>query len=61
MDLNDSNLKEFSKAAAAGEKVELRCPIKDADYKAHAGAVFGLDCSPFQVTLSLLYRPASHV
>lgn len=49
MELNDANLKEFAKAAAAGERIELRCPIKEADYKAHAGAVYGLDCSPFQV------------
>ena len=52
MELNDTNLKEFSKAAATGERVELRSPIKEADYKAHAGSVYGLDCSPFQVCVT---------
>lgn len=28
---------------------ELRVPIKDAAYAPHAGSVYGLDCSPFQV------------
>ena len=49
MELNESSLKEFAKAAVSGERLELRSPIKEADYKAHAGAVYGLDCSPFQV------------
>lgn len=48
MDMNDTALKEFAKAAAAGERIDLRCPIQDANYSAHAGAVYGLDCSPFQ-------------
>ncbi|KAG1673700.1 hypothetical protein FOA52_010569 [Chlamydomonas sp. UWO 241] len=53
MDMNDEALKEFAKKAGAGEKVELRCPIKEADYSAHAGAVYGLDCCPFQRDLFL--------
>lgn len=34
-------------APPAGEKVELRNPIKDSSYQAHSGAAFGVDCSPF--------------
>lgn len=34
-------------APPAGEKVELRNPIKDSSYQAHSGAAFGIDCSPF--------------
>ena len=52
MELNEGSLKEFAKAAASGERLELRSPIKEADYKAHAGAVYGLDCSPFQVRIT---------
>ena len=57
MELNDTNLKEFSKAAATGERVDLRSPIKEADYKAHAGSVYGLDCSPFQVRVTRVKEP----
>uniref|UniRef100_A0A7R9V7G1 Uncharacterized protein n=1 Tax=Chlamydomonas euryale TaxID=1486919 RepID=A0A7R9V7G1_9CHLO len=53
MDMNDAALKEFAKSAAANERVELRCPIKDADYSQHAGAVYGLECSPFHRDLML--------
>lgn len=49
MDLNDAALKDFAKAATAGETVDMRSPIKEADYSTHAGAVRGLECSPFQV------------
>jgi hypothetical protein len=48
-DVNDLAAKDFQKALAAGEKLELRCPIKEAGYLPHAGAVYGLDCSPYQV------------
>ncbi|KAJ9521852.1 hypothetical protein QJQ45_024723 [Haematococcus lacustris] len=41
-------VKQFQKGLAAGERPELRCPIKDAAYASHAGAVYGLDCSPYQ-------------
>lgn len=40
---------EFTRAVTAGERVELRTPVREAGYLQHAGAVFGLDCSPFQV------------
>ncbi len=40
---------EFSRAVGAGERVELRTPVREGGYQPHAGAVFGLDCSPFQV------------
>ncbi|GFR49870.1 hypothetical protein Agub_g11972, partial [Astrephomene gubernaculifera] len=52
-DTNDINVKEFSRAVCAGEKVELRTPVREAGYSPHAGAVFGLDCSPFQRELFL--------
>ncbi|GLC41313.1 WD repeat-containing protein 34 [Pleodorina starrii] len=52
-DANDVNTKEFSRAVAAGERFDLRTPVKEAGYQAHAGAVFGLDCSPFQRDLFL--------
>ncbi|GIL81731.1 hypothetical protein Vretimale_1322 [Volvox reticuliferus] len=52
-DANDTNTKEFSRAVAAGERVELRTPVRDAGYAPHAGAVFGVDCSPFQRELFL--------
>ncbi|KAJ9521298.1 hypothetical protein QJQ45_001174 [Haematococcus lacustris] len=54
LDVNDiagravSRVKQFQKGLAAGERPELRCPIKDAAYASHAGAVYGLDCSPYQ-------------
>lgn len=44
--------KDFQKALAAGEmreKQDLRCPIKEASYTPHAGSVYGMDCSPYQV------------
>ncbi|EFJ42777.1 hypothetical protein VOLCADRAFT_121494 [Volvox carteri f. nagariensis] len=44
---------EFTRAVAAGERVELRTPVREANYQTHAGAVFGLDCSPFQRELFL--------
>ncbi|KXZ50241.1 hypothetical protein GPECTOR_17g879 [Gonium pectorale] len=44
---------EFSRAVAAGERIELRTPVREAGYQTHAGAVFGLDCSPFQRELFL--------
>ncbi|GAX78283.1 hypothetical protein CEUSTIGMA_g5725.t1 [Chlamydomonas eustigma] len=53
MELNDGALKDFAKAASSGERQELRSPIKDGDYKPHAGAVFGVHCSPFQKDLFL--------
>mmetsp|Transcript_27063 Transcript_27063/g.59154 ORF Transcript_27063/g.59154 Transcript_27063/m.59154 type:complete len:588 (-) Transcript_27063:554-2317(-) len=59
-DLNDAALKDFSRAAAAaaenpasGKSVELRVPIRDAEYSTHAGAVYGIDCSPYQRDLFL--------
>ena len=52
-DLNDAGVKEFVRAQAAGEKAELRCPIRDTSFDAHAGSVYGLDCSPFQRDLFL--------
>ncbi|KAL6746866.1 hypothetical protein V8C86DRAFT_2929599 [Haematococcus lacustris] len=48
LDVNDIAVKQFQKGLAAGERPELRCPIKDAAYASHAGAVYGLDCSPYQ-------------
>lgn len=45
--------KDFQKALAAGEmreKQDLRCPIKEAAYTAHAGSVYSVDCSPYQVS-----------
>ncbi|KAG2436250.1 hypothetical protein HXX76_006561 [Chlamydomonas incerta] len=52
-DANDINTKEFSRAVGAGERVELRTPVREGGYQPHAGAVFGLDCSPFQRELFL--------
>lgn len=49
VDVNEMSLKEFGKKVEAGERLELRVPIKDASYMEHAGSVFGIDCSPFQV------------
>lgn len=40
----------------AGERVELRTPVREGGYQPHAGAVFGLDCSPFQVSSSTVQR-----
>ncbi len=53
LELNEAAVKDFAKAAASGEKLELRNPIKEADYTPHGGSVFGLDCSPFQRDLFL--------
>lgn len=36
-------------ALTGGERVELRTPVREAGYTTHPGAVFGMDCSPFQV------------
>eukprot|EP00983_Pelagomonas_calceolata_P043746 1139019-Pelagomonas_calceolata.AAC.11 len=44
--------KEFQRALAGGEmkeKQDLRCPIKEASYVPHAGSVYSMDCSPYQV------------
>jgi hypothetical protein len=43
--------KEFQRALAAGEKIELHCPIKEASYLPHAGAAFAVECSPFHVSV----------
>ncbi|MEW5310407.1 MAG: hypothetical protein WDW38_002207 [Sanguina aurantia] len=53
VDVNEMSLKEFGKKVEAGERLELRVPIKDASYMEHAGSVFGIDCSPFQRELFL--------
>lgn len=48
-DVSEMTAKEFSKAVEAGGKSpDLRSPVKDMDYDRHAGAVFGIDWSPFQ-------------
>lgn len=52
-DLNDAASKEFAKALAGGKPPEMRAPIKDTDYDRHAGAVYGIDFSPFQNDLFL--------
>eukprot|EP00798_Chlamydomonas_sp_ICE-L_P001991 gene1991-33412_t len=55
-DINDVSLKEFAKTAVLNDAKlaqELRCPIKETDYTPHAGAVYGVDCSPFQQDLFL--------
>ncbi len=39
----------YLQALTGGERVELRTPVREAGYTTHPGAVFGMDCSPFQV------------
>lgn len=52
-DVNDLSAKDFAKSLAAGERVELRSPIRENFYTPHPGSVFGIDCSPFQRELFL--------
>ncbi|KAG2497783.1 hypothetical protein HYH03_004055 [Edaphochlamys debaryana] len=52
-DVNDASQKDFAKQLEKAERVEMRTPVREANYTPHAGAVFGVDCSPFQRELFL--------
>ncbi|KIZ03257.1 hypothetical protein MNEG_4697 [Monoraphidium neglectum] len=47
-DADEAALREQARALAGGERQEPRCPVREAGYERHEGAVTGVAASPFQ-------------
>ena len=46
---SEAALREFGRGLAAGERLELRSPVREAGYERHEGSVTGVAASRFQV------------